>query len=180
MALYARLHGVTSIKVEQICERSQHNEGEQDDDEHDDDGEQDGGGRYLVWAFSTHKTEANVPFNGIEKHSVSPLPFIGRTDAHDKLSVPSCKSRKNAISSYRLTFCTPRRCLVPSHERPICTHNPNKAGYTPTQAVELDDLDEWSWDVNRATAWQKMRGEAIGMANRFFLRTWVMLITVIQ
>jgi len=68
MALYARLHGVTSIKVEQICERSQHNEGEEDDD----DGEQDGGGRYLVWAFSTHKTEATVPFNGIEKHSVSP------------------------------------------------------------------------------------------------------------
>ena len=72
MAHYARLHGVTSIKVEQICERSQHNEGEEDDDEHDDDGEQDGGGRYLVWAFSTHKTEATVPFNGIEKHSVSP------------------------------------------------------------------------------------------------------------
>ena len=71
MALYARLHGVTSIKVEQICERSQHNEGEEDDDEHDDDGEQDGGGRYLVWAFSTHKTEATVQFNGIEKHSVS-------------------------------------------------------------------------------------------------------------
>lgn len=72
MAHYARLHSVTSIKVEQICERSQHNEGEEDDDEHDDDGEQDGGGRYLVWAFSTHKTEATVPFNGIEKHSVSP------------------------------------------------------------------------------------------------------------
>jgi hypothetical protein len=71
MALYARLHGVTSIKVEQICERSQHNEGEEDDDEHEDDAEQDGGGRYLVWAFSTHKTEATVPFNGIEKHSVS-------------------------------------------------------------------------------------------------------------
>ena len=76
MALYARLHGVTSIKVEQICERSQHNEGEEDDDEHDDDGEQDGGGRYLVWAFSTHKTEATVPFNGIEKHSVSLHSFL--------------------------------------------------------------------------------------------------------
>jgi hypothetical protein len=80
MALYARLHDVTSIKVEQICERSQHNEGEEDDDEHDDDAEQDGGGRYLVWAFSTHKTEAIVPFNGIEKHSVSPYFFmIGST-----------------------------------------------------------------------------------------------------
>jgi len=71
MALYATAHGVTEIRVEQICEISQHNEGEEDDGEHDDDGEQDGGGRYLVWAFSTHKTEARVPFVGLEKHSVS-------------------------------------------------------------------------------------------------------------
>jgi hypothetical protein len=79
MALYARLHGVTEVRVEQICERSQHNEGEGDDDEHDDDGEQDGGGRYLVWAFATHKTEARVPFNGREKHIVSnPLTFRQR------------------------------------------------------------------------------------------------------
>jgi hypothetical protein len=60
--------------VEQICERSQHNEGDEDDDEHDDDGdqygEQDGGGRYLVWAFSTHKTEASVPFSGAAAHTV--------------------------------------------------------------------------------------------------------------
>ena len=78
MAQFARSKGVTEIKVEQICERSQHNEGEDDDDENDDDdnqyGEQDGGARYLVWAFSTHKTESTVKFNGTEKHTVCPLP----------------------------------------------------------------------------------------------------------
>lgn len=75
MVTYAKTRAVTEIKVEQICERSQHNEGDEDDDEHDDDGdqygEQDGGGRYLVWAFSTHKTEASVPFNGAATHTVS-------------------------------------------------------------------------------------------------------------
>jgi hypothetical protein len=98
MALYARLHGVTSIKVEQICERSQHNEGEEDDDEHDDDGEQDGGGRYLVWAFSTHKTEANVPFNGIEKHSVSPYPSL---------------IEWTLMTSYRCPVANPEKMLFP-------------------------------------------------------------------
>ena len=81
MVRYARQQGVTEIKVEQICERSQHNEGgdEQDgegdgDDDDDDDqyGETDGGGRYLVWAFSTHKTESTVPFDGNSTHTVSP------------------------------------------------------------------------------------------------------------
>jgi len=78
MVTYAKLKGVTEIKVQQICERSVHNEGDEDDDEHDDDddqyGEQDGGGRYLVWAFSTHKTEASVAFNGAGPHKVY-LPF---------------------------------------------------------------------------------------------------------
>lgn len=72
MALYARLHGVTNIKVEQICEWSQHEEGGEDD-EHENDGESDGGGRNIVFALSTHKTEALVPFNGLNKHTVGPL-----------------------------------------------------------------------------------------------------------
>lgn len=80
MAQFARSKGVTEIKVEQICERSLHNEGEDDDDENDDDdnsyGEQDGGARYLVWAFSTHKTESTVKFNGTEKHTVCPIPTM--------------------------------------------------------------------------------------------------------
>lgn len=70
MVRYARRQGVSEIKVEQICERSQHNEGDgeaDDDADRDDDdnqfGETDGGGRYLVWAFSTHKTESTVAFN---------------------------------------------------------------------------------------------------------------------
>lgn len=81
MVRYARQQGVTEIKVEQICERSQHNEGpdadgDGDGDEDDDDdqyGETDGGGRYLVWAFSTHKTESTVPFNGNSTYTVSLL-----------------------------------------------------------------------------------------------------------
>jgi hypothetical protein len=109
-------------------------------------------------------------------------PFIMfRFELIIQLSVPSCKNPKGAISSYRLTFCTSRKCLIPSHARAICTHNPSKeGGYTPTKAVILDDLDEWSWDVNRLTAWQTMRAEAVGKAYSFFLRTWVLLITAIQ
>lgn len=92
--------------------------------------------------------------------------------------MPSCKSRKNAISSYRLTLCTPRTCLTPSHERPICTYHPDKSGYHPTKAVILDDLDEWSWDP--VGPWEKMVNEAMGMVTQFFMRTWLTLITIIQ
>ena len=68
MALYAQLNGVTNIKLEQMCEWSQHDEvGE---DEHA--GETDGGNRDVVISLSTHKTEGTVPFNGLEKHTVSP------------------------------------------------------------------------------------------------------------
>jgi hypothetical protein len=72
MALYAQFHGVTDIKVEQMCQWSQHDVvGE---DEHE--GETDGGVRDVVITLSTHKTEAIVPFNGLEKHTVSPsTPF---------------------------------------------------------------------------------------------------------
>lgn len=79
MVRYARQQRVTEIKVEQICERSEHNEGggdvEDDVDRDDDDnqfGETDGGGRYLIWAFSTHKTVSTVAFNGSTPHTVSP------------------------------------------------------------------------------------------------------------
>ena len=77
MVRYARQQGVTQIKVEQICEHSQHNEpgedpdADEDDEEGDEFGEMDGGGRYLVWAFSTHKTESTVPFDGNSTHTVS-------------------------------------------------------------------------------------------------------------
>jgi hypothetical protein len=68
MALYAQLNGVTNIKVEQMCEWSQHDQvGE---DEHA--GETDGGVRDVIITLSEHKMEAVVPFNGIEKHTVSP------------------------------------------------------------------------------------------------------------
>jgi len=88
MVRYAKSHGVTDIRVEQICEWSQHGEGGEDDDDQNN-GETDGGGRNLVFALSTHKTEARVPFNGREKHTVSspslPAPpareALGRTGA---------------------------------------------------------------------------------------------------
>lgn len=92
MVRYARQQGVTEIKVEQICERSEHNEGEgdvEDDVDRDDDdnqfGETDGGGRYLIWAFSTHKTEAIVAFNGSTPHTVSRE--SGPSRHHVKLTV---------------------------------------------------------------------------------------------
>jgi phage replication-related protein YjqB (UPF0714/DUF867 family) len=69
MALYAQLNGVTNIKVEQMCEWSQHDV--VGDDEHG--GETDGGVRDVIITLSKHETEATVPFNGLEKHTVSPL-----------------------------------------------------------------------------------------------------------
>jgi hypothetical protein len=82
--------------VEQICERSQHNEGEEEDVDDDDDGEgygeQDGGARYLVWAFSTHKTEARVSFNGTEKHTVCPQPTSHDDQCEIELIVPVISS----------------------------------------------------------------------------------------
>jgi hypothetical protein len=69
MALYAQFHGVTNIKVEQMCQWSQHDV--VGDDEHE--GETDGGVRDIVITLSEHKTEAIVPFSGLEKHTVSPL-----------------------------------------------------------------------------------------------------------
>jgi hypothetical protein len=80
MALYAQLHGVTNIKVEQMCEWSQH-----EDDEHENEGETDGGVRDVVITLSKHKTEAIVPFNGLEKHTVSP----------SSPSTPSCVPLKS-------------------------------------------------------------------------------------
>ena len=67
MALYAQLHGVTNIKVEQICEWSQHDEVGEDENA----GETDGGVRNVVITLSTYKTQATVPFNGLGKHTVS-------------------------------------------------------------------------------------------------------------
>ena len=67
MALYAQLNGVTNIKIEQMCQWSQHDQ--VGDDEHA--GETDGGVRDVVITLSTHKTEATVTFNGLGKHTVS-------------------------------------------------------------------------------------------------------------
>ena len=74
MALYAQLHGVTNIKVEQMCEWSQHDAV----GENESAGETDGGVRDVVITLSTHKTEATVPFNGSGKHTVclSSPPFL--------------------------------------------------------------------------------------------------------
>jgi hypothetical protein len=69
MALYAQFHGVTDIKVEQMCEWSQHDV--VGDDEHE--GETDGGVRDVIITLAKHETEATVPFNGLEKHTVSSL-----------------------------------------------------------------------------------------------------------
>jgi hypothetical protein len=103
MAQFARSKGVTEIKVEQICERFLHNEGEDEDDDdgYDDDdnqyGEQDGGGRYLVWAFSTHKTESTVKFNGTEKHTVSILLSLYQT--RKELIISSLFQRVNPVKT---------------------------------------------------------------------------------
>jgi hypothetical protein len=70
MALYAQLNGVTNIKVEQMCEWSQHDQ--VGDDEHA--GETDGGVRDVVITLSKHKMEAVVPFSGLDKHTVRPAP----------------------------------------------------------------------------------------------------------
>jgi hypothetical protein len=70
MALYAQFHGVTNIKVEQMCEWSQHDVVGEDENA----GETDGGVRDVVITLSEHKSEAIVPFNGIHKHTVSPSP----------------------------------------------------------------------------------------------------------
>jgi hypothetical protein len=67
MALYAQLNGVTNIKVEQMCEWSQHDQ--VGDDEHA--GETDGGVRDVIITLSEHKSEGTVTFNGSEKHTVS-------------------------------------------------------------------------------------------------------------
>jgi len=72
-------------------------------------------------------------------------------------------------------MCNSRKCFVSSDERKICTHN-NTKGYTPTKAVILDDLDEWTWDVERRTAWEGMRGIII----RGFYRTVVILMPAFQ
>lgn len=67
MALYAQTHGVTDIKIEQMCEWSQHDEVGGDENAE----ETDGGVRDVVITLSTHKTEATVPFSGLDKHTVS-------------------------------------------------------------------------------------------------------------
>jgi hypothetical protein len=67
MALYAQLHGVTNIKVEQFCQWSQHDavrEGAE---------ETEGGVRNVAISLSTHKTEGIVAFDGLAKHTVSTL-----------------------------------------------------------------------------------------------------------
>jgi hypothetical protein len=68
MALYARHHDVTNIKVEQICEWSQYD----DERKREDEEATDGGRRNIVLTLSTHKTEAMVPFDGSDKYTVNP------------------------------------------------------------------------------------------------------------
>jgi hypothetical protein len=65
MALYAQLHDVTNIKVEQFCQWSQQDAVEEDAEETD--------GRVVAISLSTHKTEGIVAFNGLAKHTASPL-----------------------------------------------------------------------------------------------------------
>ena len=68
MALYAQSHGITNIKVEQICQWSHYDAVEEDGN-----AEQTDGNRNIVISLSTHKTEGNVAFDGLAKHTASPL-----------------------------------------------------------------------------------------------------------
>lgn len=74
MALYAQFHGVTHMRVEQLCDWSQHGVVGEDESA----GATDGGTRDVVIALSTHKGGVTVPFNGVEKHIVSKpgVPFL--------------------------------------------------------------------------------------------------------
>ena len=68
MALYAQSHGITNIKVEQICQWSRY-----DTVEEDGNAEQTDEDRNIVISLSNHKTQGIVAFNGLAKHAASPL-----------------------------------------------------------------------------------------------------------
>lgn len=70
MALYAQSHGITNIKVEQICQWSRHDAVEEDGN-----AEQTDEDRNIVISLSTHETQGIVAFNGLAKHTASPLCF---------------------------------------------------------------------------------------------------------
>lgn len=69
MALYAQSHGITNIKVAQICQWSRHDTVEEDGNA----AQTDGQVRHTAISLSTHKTKGNVAYNGLAKHTASPL-----------------------------------------------------------------------------------------------------------
>ena len=82
MALYAQSHGITNIKVGQICQWSQYDAVEEDENAEETDED-----RNIVISLSTHKTEGNVAFDGLAKHTASPL-CSGDIEANSRYRSP--------------------------------------------------------------------------------------------
>lgn len=106
MALYAQSNGITTIKVEQMCQWSRHDAVEEDGNAEKTDGD-----RSIVISLSPHETKGNVAFDGLAKHTVSPLRsrYIGANSRYRSpvVNLPSTQSRpivspsvlpKNALS----------------------------------------------------------------------------------
>lgn len=54
----------------------------------------------------------------------------------------------SAVKSYRISLCGKEgKCLTASGERKICTYETGKPGYRFGNAVKLEDLDEWRWNL---------------------------------
>ncbi|KAK4688986.1 hypothetical protein P7C73_g1122, partial [Tremellales sp. Uapishka_1] len=122
---YAEDNGVSLIKVEQICAKPR-KPGDEDDDGDDEDNEEEEEVRETIVGGVTE-------FVGRKKHVVKTLP---------------CPRANTAVKSYRVLLCMmDGKCLARSGPRKICSYETGKKGYKAGNAVDLEDLDDWRWDL---------------------------------
>jgi hypothetical protein len=64
------------------------------------------------------------------------------------VTVPPCDGRDSAVKAYRISLCLrDGKCITSSGERKICTYLPEKQGYQFGNAAQVEDLDDWWWNV---------------------------------
>lgn len=65
------------------------------------------------------------------------------------MSVLPCHGVQSAVKSYRVSLCQDNgKCTPTSRERKICTYQQGKKGYHFGNAANVDDIDEWMWNLD--------------------------------
>jgi hypothetical protein len=155
---------VSIVQVDQVCARPRRRKDDGDDggdDDDDDDGDDDpleeSHSREIDYVHDDTREEnleiwtisGSTPFRGVDRHEVYSRPDIGLQDADlIQVTMLPCNGKRSAVKSYKISLCLgDGKCISTSNERKICSYETGKKGYKFGNAVEVDDVDDWRWNI---------------------------------